>query len=908
MFIVLNYYHILKKAHYQLIDTNMRRVICYRTLLIILFALTLESAWASTFVVDNLKFNILDSSKREVSVSMGSEIIGEIVIPESISYMGEVYSIVKISSNGFANSKTISSIVIPSSVSTIGEKAFEGCSSLQSINIPNKVIRIENSTFRNCSSLQSIVLGTALHTIDNSAFEGCSSLSSINIPESVTTIGTSVFASCSSLKSIALPSKISSIRWHTFAYCSSLTSIKIPKSVTRIGSFALSYCTSLESVDISSSVTTIEASAFYMCSSLNKVDLSSSIQTIGDRAFSNCNSLESLVIPDAISNIGYLAFGDCEKLTDVIMQAVTPPTSFTSTIFNGISKINLHTPSGSEAMYDKNPNWSGFANYIGFGDKEYLRKTIDIKVAGSLEDIISQEERLTTYFLSLSGDINGQDIALIRNMSGRDRSGNKTQGELRYLDISNCRVVSGGEEYINGYHTKTDEIPPYMFKECILVGVNLPETVHTINSYAFENSNIIELKLPESIKTIRQRAFSNFKFLKDITIPNGVTAIEEYTFSGCNYLESLSLPYGLNSVGNNAFENCSSLSSIEIPNSVTNIGKQLFSNCTSLRYVTLSNIIEEIPALCFNNCNKLASITIPESVTSIGESAFNNCEALSSIDLPKNLISLGISSFYSCNSLNTITLPDPIKSVPSRCFMGCKSLNSVYIGDKLESVGTFAFSGATELEKLHIKRRTPPSAYSNSFSSYGKTNLYVPLGSIFLYEKAPTWSLFDNISGTDGILVKSSIESNQGGYVKINGSELDHIEISLGEDVTFEIVVQEGFVIKTVHLNRDDVTSELSDENLLIVNNVFFDLSLDVDFDLLSSSSETTGSTIRVYKKSGNVIAIESLKPGDMISIYNAMGSKLRDIIATGRDESIELNSGTLYIVTVAGRSFKVAL
>ncbi|MGL4412042.1 MAG: leucine-rich repeat domain-containing protein [Bacteroidales bacterium] len=884
----------------------MRRVISYRTLLIILFALTLQSAWASTFVVDNLKFTILDSSKREVSISMDSEIIGDLVIPESISYMGETYRIVMISSSGFANTKTISSVVIPSSVSTIGEKAFEGCSSLQSINIPNKVIRIENSTFRNCSSLSTIVLSTGTTSIGISAFEGCSSLIHIDIPQTVTSLGTSAFAYCSSLETIKLHSNISSIRWYTFTNCSSLVSVSIPEGIDIIGLGAFSHCTSLESIDIPTSIKTIEASAFYKCSSLRDIKIPHSTQTIGSMAFRHCNSLDSLEIPRGTTNIGNLAFSDCERLLKVIMQSDTPPTSYTSSIFSGISSINLYTPPTSEHLYYQDPNWSGFANYIAVGDKEPHKTNIHIEKGGSLEDIISLDDKI--YYLSLSGEINGSDIAMIRHMSGRDKAGNKTDGELRYLDISNCRIIQGGGEYINGYQPIGDEIPPYMFKDCIIVEIKLPESIHSINSFAFFNSNVIALSLPSGIKTIRKSAFRNCKFIKELTIPEGVRSIEEYTFSECKYLETIAIPYGTTSIGDNAFEHCSSLKYINIPNSVTTIGKQLFANCSSLREVTLSNILEEIPDLCFNNCNKLDSITIPESVNSIGESAFSNCEALSSIHLPKNLVSLGISSFYSCTSLNTITLPDPIKSIPNRCFIGCRSLNSVYIGDKLESVGTLAFSGVTELEELHIKRRTPPSVSSNSFSSYGKTNLYVPLGSIFLYEKAPTWSMFDNISGTDGILVKASIESNQGGNVKINGSELDHIEISLGEDVTFEIVVQEGFVIKTVHLNRDDVTSELSDENLLIVNNVFTDLSLDVDFDLLSSSSETTGSTIRVYKKSGNVIAIESLEPGDMISIYNAMGSKLRDIIATGRDESLELNSGTLYIVTVAGRSFKVAL
>ncbi|MGL4994445.1 MAG: leucine-rich repeat domain-containing protein [Bacteroidales bacterium] len=883
----------------------MKLIIRIKILIVLL--LTSQSVWAESFIVGELKYTIVDSSKKEVAVAMASNIIGEIVIPKMIEHMGSEYTVIEIANSGFAHSPTITSVEIPISVSRVGEKSFEGCKSLLSINIPNGVNRIENSAFKNCTSIETINIDHGVNSIGISAFEGCTSLRSIVIPESVEALGSSSFANCSSLNYITLSSKIISIRSQTFANCSSLISIIIPDGVDRIGTSAFSYCTSLKEIDLPNSLATIESSAFYKCGSLIKIDISSGVKTIGSGSFSYCTSIESVYIPSEVTQIGGQAFSNCSKLRDVFINIESPPTNYSSAIFSNIQSINLHLPPGSETSYYNDPQWQGFANYIAFGDKEHLKRSIHINEAGHLKDFISENEQLKCYYLSLSGEINAEDIALIRYMSGRDKYGNKTQGELRYLDLSQCKIVTGGGDYFNGYNTMNDEISPFMFKDCILVGIELPQTIHTINHNAFENTNIIELKLPTSVKEIRQRAFNNLARVVEIAIPQGVTSIENYTFSSCTSLKRVYIPDGVTSIGDNAFEECTSLDSIEIPNSVTMIGKYAFAECGSLRNVQLSNYLEEIPNYCFINCVMLETLTLSENIVSIGEFAFTNCRSLNSLTLPSNLKELGISSFYNCKSLSTITLPDQIKVVPKQIFMGCSSLKSIHLGEDIESIDTYALYGANNLEELHIKRRVPPKAYANSFSTYKTTKLHIPVGCIPLYQNASTWSLFESIKGFDGILIKTSIESNIGGNIKINGIEIDRIEIDLGGDVTFEIVAQDGYIIKSVLLNNKDVTSELSDNNTLTINNVSIDLVLSVEFDILSSSVEICDSNIKVFKGNANTVFIQGTTIGETISIYNSLGYKVMSTISTGNDKSILLERG-LYIITISGKSYKIAI
>ena len=152
--------------------------------------------------IDGIYYNLVTKAKQAEVTSNPNYYKGEVVIPESVPYNGDVYS-----------------------VTTIGENAFSGCSGLTSVTIPNTVT-----------------------TIGNNAFCGCSGLTSIVIPSSVTSIGEGAFWGCRGLTSLSIPNSITSISDYTFYKCIGLTSITIPNSATSIGEGAFADCTNLMSV------------------------------------------------------------------------------------------------------------------------------------------------------------------------------------------------------------------------------------------------------------------------------------------------------------------------------------------------------------------------------------------------------------------------------------------------------------------------------------------------------------------------------------------------------------------------------------------------------------------------------------------------------------------------------------
>ena len=130
----------------------------------------------------------------------------------------------EINRDAFYTCRSLTEIVIPESVTYIGQYAFGFCSVLNSIVIPDKVSFITTGCFYECSSLTSVTIGSGVTSIGDVAFNGCTKLKSIIIPDSVTSIGSS-FKKCSGLTSVTIGSGVTSIGDSAFDDCSRLTEI-----------------------------------------------------------------------------------------------------------------------------------------------------------------------------------------------------------------------------------------------------------------------------------------------------------------------------------------------------------------------------------------------------------------------------------------------------------------------------------------------------------------------------------------------------------------------------------------------------------------------------------------------------------------------------------------------------------
>jgi len=277
------------------------------------------------------------------SSSYSNEYMGNVVIPESVTYNGNIYSVTSIGDYAFEGCKGLTSITIPNSVTSIGYGAFSSCSGLTSITIPNSVTSIGEGAFSDCSGLTSVTIPNGVTNIGNRAFYDCYRLTSITIPNSVTSIGSDAFFYCSRLTSVTIPNSVTSIGYGAFSNCSGLTSVTIPNSVTSIGNWAFSGCYRLTSITIPNSVT-----------------------SIGIEAFRGCSGLTSVTIPNSVTSIRNYAFYGCSGLTSVYSY-IENPTNNTGSNFDNSNYSNattLYVPYGTKNKYLSTTGWKNFVNIV----------------------------------------------------------------------------------------------------------------------------------------------------------------------------------------------------------------------------------------------------------------------------------------------------------------------------------------------------------------------------------------------------------------------------------------------------------------------------------------------------------------------------------------------------------------
>ncbi len=248
-------------------------------------------------------------------------------------------------------------------------------------------------------------------------------------------------------------------------------------------------------------------------------------------------------------------------------------------------------------------------------------------VAGTLPQRISSDEKNLITNLKINGEINGTDLKFIREMAGQSADGYKTKGNLSVLDLSDAKIVSGGDYYysqrggiLETYYTKDDEIGFCAFSNC---------------------SGLTRLFLPSTITSIGHFAFENCSGLTSMTLPPSLTSIGGRVFYGCSRLTSLTVPSTLTSVEKGAF--------LDI--SVSDFRYIIYGDLATYvqrgqPYYSLSNETNTIKY--YYNGQELTDLRIPSSVTSIGNYAFRYCRDLKNMTLPSGVTSIGNCAFKCC--------------------------------------------------------------------------------------------------------------------------------------------------------------------------------------------------------------------------------------------------------------------
>ncbi len=338
--------------------------------------------------------------------------------------------------------------------------------------------------------------------------------------------------------------------------------------------------------------------------------------------------------------------------------------------------------------------------------------TLHVATAGTLPDMIDPSRRPYITNLKLTGELNGDDLLMIREMAGADGYGNPTQGyALETLDISEVTIVRGGSFYVVVYRVILGRTFRYVYS----TGRYDKYSIDGLGSSWGDNYGLDYL-------------FYQCKNIKDVKLPD--------------YFEEERTQYA-----NGTFIGCTSLTSIELPESVTMLS-DAFIGCTSLTQIILPESVKYLDST-FEGCTSLTQIILPKSVKYL-DGTFIGCTSLKTIDLPIGVEHLD-STFKGCTSLNSVNIRE-------------LSGNALYLGD--------TFKDCPNLRTIRFFSSIPP--IPSEFPELSdNVIIYVPKGSYTSYW-VTGWGNY-NLVEFDAVGIDTPMRTNKAGvpkYYSIEGKLL----------------------------------------------------------------------------------------------------------------------------------------
>ena len=704
---------------------------------------------AADFTVDGISYNISSTDILTVEVTSSSpKYSGDVVIPATVTYNGNSYSVTSIRSYAFASCTGLTSITIPNSVTSIGDRAFYDCSRLTSVIVYSQTPPdIAYETFSNSAKVTlyvpqgskaayqrswswyrfkeivEVFITFADANVENiciqnwdtdgddaisfseakavtdlgAVFQGNTDITSFNELQyftGLTTIDGDAFSGCTGLTSVTPPNTVTSIGNNAFYECTGLTSVTIPNTVTSIGNNAFYECSGLTSINIPNTVTSIGNGAFYNCNGLSEITIPNTVTSIENGVFYGCSGLTSIIIPNSVTSIGDQAFSGCTSLNSVSIPNTV--TSIGDNAFSGCSSLtSIIIPSsvtsiGSQAFND----CSGLTS---------VRVIMQDPLPISAETFSNRANATLYVSKGCKAAYEAANYWKEFKMIVEVEVITFADANVKTLCLQNWDTDGDGELAFSEAAAVTDL--GWTFEEQNITSFNELQYfagLITIGDYAFYGcTGLTEITIPNSVTSIGDEAFNGCSGLTEVTIPNSVTSIGNDTFSSCSGLTEVTIPNSVTSIGCGAFNGCSGLTEVTIPNSVTNIEHYAFNGCSGLTSVTIPNSVTTIREGTFSGCSSLTEVTIPNSVTNIEHYAFEGCRGLTSVTIPNSVTSIGWGAFSDCSSLTSIAIPNTVTSIEG-AFSGCSSLTEVTIPNSVTSIGDDTFSSCSNLTSVTI--------------------------------------------------------------------------------------------------------------------------------------------------------------------------------------------------------------
>ena len=608
---------------------------------------------------------------------------GSIVIPETIEYENEVYTVTSIDQEAFKDDTGLTDVQIPGTVTLIGDHAFSGCTALSSIDIPEGVV-----------------------TIESYAFQGCTALAKVSLPKSVRSIGIGTFVGSSVLNS--QPDGLLYVdKWLCGRQNLTGDTIEIANGTVGIADCAL------QNENISS------------------IKFPESLVIIGSNAFYNCKKLKEVVFPDGLKCIEGSAFWKSG------LENISLPTSLEEVESGAFSETPWLNSQPNGLVYAGNWLLLYKSNYseenLNIDIKEGITHIADGGLSGLKASSLSLPQSLKSIGKKAFYLCSGLTSIIIPNSV-------ETIGEAAFYqccDLASVKLPDQLKSIASQLFRECSK----------LESVVIPENVERVCEMAFNSCDKLQsVAFPASLKAIDYDAFNGCHKLQTIDLPEKLQSIGSSAFENCISLSSIHFPDNLKTIGQRAFYGCSKLTTAYIPNCVTTIGSEAYEYCESLSAVTVPASVKIISGKTFQFCRKLKEVKLTDGLLSIGDNAFECCDSLASIVLPNSLTFIGDSAFFHCSRLQKVTFSDQLTTIGKSAFR-LSNLSQVTLPAGLKAIGEKAFYEMISLNKVTMLSDKPMTVSSDIFNQhvFSEGKLYVPHGTKHKYQQVSAWNDFTNI-------------------------------------------------------------------------------------------------------------------------------------------------------------------
>ncbi len=226
---------------------------------------------------------------------------------------------------------------------------------------------------------------------------------------------------------------------------------------------------------------------------------------------------------------------------------------------------------------------------------EFEEMTVSVNTPGTLSGLVPDDLIGVVGSLKVKGDINSSDLLQLRKLAGSDLTGERTGGWLQQLDLSEARIVAGGDEYFVSSPISSDA--PYVTEDDVL------------GKYAFYNClTLRSLTLPKGLKRIAPSAFKGCFMLdelnvegaadKDFVMKDGIIYNKDMTeivYATAGLRDSLIVADGVTTLGTDAMRECEQLEYVALPASLKTFGNESMAHCTHMKELRVAS--KSIPTL-----------------------------------------------------------------------------------------------------------------------------------------------------------------------------------------------------------------------------------------------------------------------------------------------------------------------